>query len=941
MFAFALHLARPAQAHAQFPKPFSCANDESADEVRRSGRANKGHHTKNADALDEAISKAKPKSKPEKKSQAHQQAQPEPARSQSGDNQQNEEDEEEDAIYRCVCGDQREIRGREMIMCDKCEAWQHNKCLNLPDSSYWENKTYLCEQCKPEDHQELLAAMARGEKPWNRKKGSKAAKPKFRHSDVGSEATSEKKDTPTPQPTQSHPPTPVSHAAPTVATAQETKPDAALARNETKVSTKTRFGYLANRQFQSTKKATPKSQPQSPLGEKRPHDAIAERDAPSAKRRKSSAQSVSSRSPRATGFGIDALPEKQRKIVEALAKTLASTINQVADSGRYRIPDGDTPSSVAMRLALQIDHEAIVRLGPPTDHSSPYAQQFRTLVYNTKKNAVLVDRLLNGSLTPGELAVMPAEEMASEDKQREFAAMKEASERQIILTEQETGPRLRKTHKGEEIVGEDDYVAEPEFKPPELKQRESADETKSEQQLSPREDGGAVVELPEAVTQNTSLTPEISGAQKQSEESGRRASAKFDINSVFDKVKSPQHDQQTFHHRRQNSIKPHQTPQVVDADIDRLLKDEDNDVEMGGTFGDPSIIWKGNIEMQVHGSFEAVARFIAGGDFGQVIPWEKLLAPKLPILGRIEAQRGNDYIQSLASQSNLDVSVLSVSAVTAEGQALFDRFYNYFYPRNRWGVVPVDQLPNDAMRDLYVIPVEPGGSELPGFLNLLEYCTIETPRPTPMLLLALVAKLPVPEPTPQHPQPQHSDRSSVSGPATSQAVPAAIATNIGPSPSPLANPHGPQYSPMQGGFSPVVPINTTNGGQHGGQPVPTPQAPQPGHQPPNGHVGQHPQHSPNGQNGYNGYSSAMPQPPPQYQNPRAREIFGPFIDAPVLTVLFSQVPNMDERLMLNAKDILERFPAARTDIHVFGQKTSEGGRQASGQAPQPPNGQTH
>ncbi len=25
---------------------------------------------------------------------------------------------------------------------------------------------YFCEQCKPEDHKELLAAIARGEKPW-------------------------------------------------------------------------------------------------------------------------------------------------------------------------------------------------------------------------------------------------------------------------------------------------------------------------------------------------------------------------------------------------------------------------------------------------------------------------------------------------------------------------------------------------------------------------------------------------------------------------------------------------------------------------------------------------------------------------------------------------------------------------------------------------------
>jgi hypothetical protein len=51
-----------------------------------------------------------------------------------------------------------------MICCDNCEAWQHNDCMGLPDD--YAPEKYFCEQCKPEDHKELLAAIARGEKPW-------------------------------------------------------------------------------------------------------------------------------------------------------------------------------------------------------------------------------------------------------------------------------------------------------------------------------------------------------------------------------------------------------------------------------------------------------------------------------------------------------------------------------------------------------------------------------------------------------------------------------------------------------------------------------------------------------------------------------------------------------------------------------------------------------
>jgi hypothetical protein len=576
-------------------------------------------------------------------------------------------------------------------------------------------------------------------------------------------------------------------------------------------------------------------------------------------------------------------------------KQLAGMIDQAATSGKYRVPDGDTPSSIATRMALKMDHAAILHYGPPTDNSSPYSVQYRKIMFNTKKNAALVDRLLNGSLTPEQLATMTAEEMASEDKQKEYAAIKEASERQMVLTE-ETGPRLRKTHKGEELVGEDNMDAEPVFRPPEPSRfRESMDEGKPEQPPSPQEDGGPVVELPEDIGRNAALAVDTSTAQPEADI--RRPSTTFDINSVFDKVGSPVKHEQP--HRRQSSIRAQQTPQegaVDDADIDRLLKDEDNDVEMGGYSTDHSIVWRGGLEMQL-GSFEAVARFVAGGDFGQAVPWEQLLPAKLPILGRIDSQKGNSYIKGLGESGCYEVAVLAISPVTPEGQGIFDQLYNYFQPRNRWGVVPTDQLKHDAMRDLYVVPVEAGGGELPPFLDLLEHCAIETIRPAPMLLLTLVAKLPD-TPIPPLSSTPHFDRYPSSDVATSQATQPVASVNgqtsaPGPSPSPLTNPHGPQYSPMQNSFPQGAPFGT---------PTPDPAAP-------------NPNFMHNGFNGNNGIPN--PAPPQHHTIPRALEIFGPFIDAPVIIQFLTYDPNMPERIMENLRHIVENVPAARNDINVL------------------------
>ena len=53
-----------------------------------------------------------------------------------------------------------------MVICDKCEAWQHNECMEISENSEDLPEQYYCELCKPQDHKELLAKVARGEKPW-------------------------------------------------------------------------------------------------------------------------------------------------------------------------------------------------------------------------------------------------------------------------------------------------------------------------------------------------------------------------------------------------------------------------------------------------------------------------------------------------------------------------------------------------------------------------------------------------------------------------------------------------------------------------------------------------------------------------------------------------------------------------------------------------------
>lgn len=155
-----------------------------SEEPRRSGRSTKGQHTKNQEETTTATTAPVPPPK-EKKGKGRKSA----AKAQPEEEEEEEEAEEEGDVIRCVCGTQRETG--DFVACDQCKVWQHNHCMGLDPSIDYENETYFCEQCKPENHKELLEAISRGEQPWKRRKGrgKKGGATKLRPSEVKSEVS--------------------------------------------------------------------------------------------------------------------------------------------------------------------------------------------------------------------------------------------------------------------------------------------------------------------------------------------------------------------------------------------------------------------------------------------------------------------------------------------------------------------------------------------------------------------------------------------------------------------------------------------------------------------------------------------------------------------------------------------------------------------------------
>src|SRR5690606_31720768 len=109
----------------------------------------------------------------------------------------------------------------------------------------------------------------------------------------------------------------------------------------------------------------------------------------------------------------------------------------------------------AETLALAIENHIYLSLwNQPIPATPQYKNRARGIGLNLPKNRLLQAQFMKGEVTPQKLVNMSTEEMASEEFQLLAEQVRRESEKQNTIVSEDTGPRIRRTHKGEELVGE-------------------------------------------------------------------------------------------------------------------------------------------------------------------------------------------------------------------------------------------------------------------------------------------------------------------------------------------------------------------------------------------------------------------------------------------------------------------------------------------------------
>lgn len=670
---------------------------------------------------------------------------------------------------------------------------------------------------------------------------------------------------------------------------------------------------------------------------------------------------------------LEDLPtEARRKAAKSIIDSLKVLIEQQSRSGKYRIPDGQTPSSLSSQYGLLIEyalwHNHCGRSAEPTE---AYKDRFRATIFNLKKNPVLISRILEGSLTADELSVMTHEEMASEEAQQRMAQMKEVAQKQHVLVQDE-GPRIRRTHKGEELVEDEaprHMETEASFTAPAVRAIEEPaldnSETKTHSPEPMDTDSPAVVELPEDTVEKPRQPLSVDTKSPESATHDRKPSS-FDIQNVWSSVQqSPDASQPRLLSqppRRRSSQPPkeqqQQQAQDEDPDITRLLGDDEHEsgpMSPAGDSRDPTAVWHGTIAMQNVASFTAKAHFVAGGDISRIVPWTSVFPAVLDVDGRIKVDAASQYLCNLRWSETTDTSILTLTPTPGHhNRAEFDKVFNYLSERNRYGVVT--RNPNDWVRDTYIVPIEAGMGPLPEFIDILEHCTIEQPRPDRILTVVFACRTPLamaqaraqaegsPADLTNAPPPLFPVQGSPVDPAPlpvkpmanqgivraplAMTVPGSHISPFAPNTIDLPHPAPPQRygSPYQAQHQipqytqqhphPTHPTHPSYPSPLSGAGTAPPLPSQyPNQQPQHRIPHQAPQPSPDRQlQQHQQYRQEIQAQPPHAINPLVPQILGPLSDAPVVAALLSNYPQMDARQLENLKALLERVPEARTDI---------------------------
>lgn len=429
---------------------------------------------------------------------------------------------------------------------------------------------------------------------------------------------------------------------------------------------------------------------------------------------------------------LEELKDVTRKHVsQSFFNIFVTTIKNFIENGSLVLGENETPENVGERLALSIEYimfkDFSIEEKGKYILTSKYKERFRTLHFNLKddKNPQLRTRVIFGEIVPKDLVHMTSEEMANSEIQSLAESVRAQSTKNSVL-KQTDAPRIRRTHKGEEIIENQEING--------LSVQQKAETSTSFYTKSQTDSEKIQKELPSTSQQSDSVHEKTSAIPKTYDSYSEKnkihddkmntlSNESFNIQNVWSNIES----QRTIHLSSENyPIIPVQETTGIefDPDIDRMIDDDNDSTNTPpyspsyNTYETTTIqpIWSGKVFMASVAEFSATATHVAGPSIPPTRAWSEILQEKIIIDGRISVDKSTEYLCHQKFSSTKQLIVVSFKPQSKEMSSSFDKLYHYFYSRKRYGVL---KPTTPAVKDAYLIPLSPT-DQLPEFIQLMD-----------------------------------------------------------------------------------------------------------------------------------------------------------------------------------------------------------------------------
>ena len=666
--------------------------DEQAEEPRRSRRANKGN---NSDRWQEILDSAK-----------HNFVNPESVAGDTAtdagtvldpnDPLPTTEHYEDDAI-RCVCGQTTEVEDddKTFIQCDSCSVWQHAPCVGLAEDNIPEQ--YFCERCRPDLHVKLLKELSIARLKRMKKTPAKVDRKRKRG---GSKALDSDQDhIPSDQEDEPIPDSP--------------KRERSLSLSDVSIVSEASDEVVVKHRRTSHRASEP-------------HYKSSRKQSTSSNMSKTGRSSTSYNATQHNGpkayTKIEQFSDATRKAIgTALVKMMENAISVATESEGFSLK-GDA-AEVARTLGLQIEFDLYKAHFEPTGQPDAYKAKYRQLLFNVKdpKNPSLRKRVLNGTLRPSSLVLMSSADMANPEIKAMTEAVREEGLKQSVLV-QESGPRIRRTHKGEEYVeGPETHVEQSGSNLASANRPRTHDESDSHSVHSP----------------DPVRSPEEQRSPVQSPDNSRseraRSNSSFDIKNVWSHIETPTTSESPgAPAAKANESSKAPKLETNDEDLLDMLDEKSKEDPDRHDYSSQAPLWHGKLLMPGVGEADAQG-ILVGGPSSFSIDWAQILGPQLLLDGRIPKPDASKYLCHQRYSKSKHVFALLLQP---EGTSSLKRLYDYFVKKDRYGVL---KLGTSRVRDGYVVPL-PAGSTLPEFISMLPIHNIALGDGKDLLIVVLVVE---------------------------------------------------------------------------------------------------------------------------------------------------------------------------------------------------------